>query len=202
MAEFSLESMKASLSSIQIPILILDERYRIALPERLKTPDIVRLEAELAELLKQQGKITESIKDVKKLKTRLLQDVVQNMEDGADEDEYKAQLEKSNKLLAETKSKLQELEDRDLELPKEIKEANQALLLEVISLFYGRMQQNKKDVELLNRWINQIRVELKKKLVIKQEKESQNANMYAYMHDVLGAELITMFDEAEKTEDE
>ena len=42
--------------------------------------------------------------------------------------------------------------------------------------------------------MKQTRRELKKKLVRKQEKEDVNNGLYAYMHDIFGADVIELFD--------
>lgn len=202
MADFSIEVIESNLSRMKIPILTLDERYNVVMPDKDKTPQIRRLEAKLNGLLKKQGKVTNNIKEVKKIKARLLQEVVDNMEEDGDDAERQKKMDRSQKLIQEAKQKLEELEDMELELPKEIREANQALLLEFVQVCYARLHSNKEDIELLNRWISEMRVELKKKLVIKQEKEIKNGNIYTYMHDLLGPELIQMFDDADEAKKE
>lgn len=198
MSEFSIEVVQNNLSKMNIPILILDERYNVVMPDKDKTPRIRKLEAKVASLLKKQGKVTNTIKEVKKIKAKLLQDVVENMEDVLEDSDYQKKMEKSQKLILEAKQKLEELEDAEREIPRELKKANQELLLEFVQVCYGRLSANREDIELLNQWINEMRVELKKKLVIKQEKEIKNNDIYAYMHDLLGHELIQMFDEADE----
>lgn len=200
MSDFSIEVIENSLLHMNIPILILDERYNLVMPDKDKTPNIRKLEAKLAALLKQQGKITNNIKDVKKIKSRLLQEIVDNMDGDSNNLAHQKKMEKTQRLVQEAKDKLTELEDAELEIPREIKMANQELLLEFIQVCYGKLNTNREDIELLDRWINEMRVELKKKLVIKQEKEQKNSNIYAYMHDLLGPELIQMFDDADMNE--
>ncbi len=197
MADFSIEVIESNLSKMNIPLLILDERYNVVMPDKDKTTAIRKLEAKLNSLLKKQGKVTNNIKEVKKIKSRLLQDVVDNMEDGDSERHKK--MEKTQKLIQEAKQKLEELEESELELPKQIQQANNELLLEFIQVCYARMNNNREEIALLGKWIDEVRVELKKKLVIKQEKETKNANIYTYMHDLLGPELIQMFDDADES---
>lgn len=196
MADFPIEALESGLSKRKIPILILDERYNLVMPDKDKTPQIRKLEARVSALLKKQGKVTNDIKEVKKIKARLMQDVVDNMDGGGGESARQKKMNKTQKLIQEAKTKLEELEDSELEIPRELENANRELLLEFIQVCYGRMSTNKEDIELLDKWINEMRVELKKKLVIKQEKETKNSNIYAYMHDLLGPGLIQMFDEA------
>ena len=202
MSVFLIEVIEENLSKMNVPILTLDERYNIVMPDKDKTPQIRKLEAKVNALLKKQGKITNDIKEVKKIKARLLSEVVENMDDSGDGSERQKKMDKTQKLISEAKQKLEELEDSELEIPKEIKQANQELLLEFIQTCYGWLNTNRDDIELLNKWINNTRIELKKKLVIKQEKEIKNNDIYTYMHDLLGPDLIQMFDEADAQNNE
>lgn len=42
--------------------------------------------------------------------------------------------------------------------------------------------------------MTEVRIELKKRLIRKQEMEQRNNAIYSYMHDVFGAEVIEIFD--------
>ena len=42
--------------------------------------------------------------------------------------------------------------------------------------------------------------ELKEKLILKQEKETVNQELYSYMHDIFGADVINLFDTKYKIE--
>lgn len=193
-AEFSLEEIKQYLTHAKVPILTLDERYNVVMPDKDKTPEIRKLERKLNDALKNQGRITNDLKEVKKIKAKLIQDVVENMEtDGTDTKRDKV-MNQNQRLIQEAKEKIAELEDAELEAPKEIAAANMELLMEFIRLNYEKINENREDIEIINKWVNEIRVELKRKLVIKQEKETKNNNIYAYMHDLLGPKLIEMFD--------
>lgn len=196
MSEFSIDVIKNNLSKMRIPILTLDERYNLVMADKDKTPEIRKLENRVNSLLKKQGKVTTDIKEVKKIKAKLLQEVVENMDEDADSAQQK-KMKKTQKLIQDANQKLEELEDSEFELPRELQRTNQELLLEFIQVCYGRLHTNRNDIDVLNRWINEMRVELKKKLVIKQEKELKNADIYTYMHDLLGPELIQMFDDAD-----
>ena len=46
----------------------------------------------------------------------------------------------------------------------------------------------------IGKWIDEIRVELKKKVALKQHKMIRNQNFYTYMHNIFGAEVINIFD--------
>ena len=53
---------------------------------------------------------------------------------------------------------------------------------------------NTEEIIRIAQWVTDIREELKNNLVKKQEKEIYNRQMYAYMHDIFGADVIEMFD--------
>ena len=55
---------------------------------------------------------------------------------------------------------------------------------------------------LIADWVMDIRVELKKRLIRKQEMEQKNQDIYAYMHDIFGAEVVNLFDMKYNPEDE
>ena len=43
-------------------------------------------------------------------------------------------------------------------------------------------------------WVSAICIELKKRLIEKQQMEQQNQEIYNYMHDIFGAEVVNLFD--------
>ena len=56
------------------------------------------------------------------------------------------------------------------------------------------MAENEDAIQEMAQWVAEVRVELKKKLVRKQEMERHNHAIYSYMHDVFGAEVVDIFD--------
>ena len=59
---------------------------------------------------------------------------------------------------------------------------------------YAQIQQNVSDIDEINQWISDFRIKLKKKVYIKQQKEIWNDEMYTYMHDIFGPDVIEVFD--------
>ncbi len=57
-----------------------------------------------------------------------------------------------------------------------------------------KLHSNSDSIEEIARWIKNIRIELKKNIIRKQEQEQNNLELYAYMHDIFGAEVMEMFD--------
>ena len=71
---------------------------------------------------------------------------------------------------------------------------NYQLMLATMDCCYDTMQENRKEIDRIAQWVSEVRVELKKRLIRKQEMEQQNNAIYSYMHDVFGTEVIEIFD--------
>lgn len=200
MAEFSIDEIMKEAAHRKIPILTLDERYNVVMPDKDKTPRIRKLEAKVNAILKKQGKVTNDIKELKKIKKKLMQKVMDNMDGDMSDEARQAKMSKVQQLIQESKEKISALQESELEIPRELRDANLELLMEFIQLNYGRLNANREDIQILTKWIAETRVELKKRLLIKQEKELKNNNIYAYMHDLLGPDLMEMFDDADNSD--
>ena len=63
-----------------------------------------------------------------------------------------------------------------------------------MEICYDRLKENERDIEEITKWVAQVKEELKQKLITKQEKELMNQELYSYMHDIFGADVINLFD--------
>lgn len=196
----TIEEVKKNIAYKNVPIVILDERWHRLFPEKDKTPEIKILEKNLGELLKRQGQITNDLKSLKKIKADLMKEIIDNSEtDSISDSKREKIMARNQKLVLEAKNKIEELEQEEMEIPGKIRSANIALVVEGVDVCYNRIHQNYKDIQLLGKWINEMRIELKKKVLIKQDKEIKNTEIYSYMHDVLGPEVMELFDNKEET---
>ena len=89
---------------------------------------------------------------------------------------------------------MEEYQDELLDLPKQIDAVNSELMLETMEICYTVIAENTQHINEIADWIANIRVELKKNVVRKQECELKNQQMYTYMHDIFGPDVIDMFD--------
>ena len=185
-----------ALADKKIPILTLDNKWHQLFTQTEPNKVIRRLEEELNRLLKMQGKANTESKKIRKLKKRLMQEIVEFAEDAAEANDEKAvkKLEDNKRLINECNEKLEEYKQQQLELPDRIEKVNRELMLLTMEICYDTMKNNEKEIEEAAKWIAYIRVELKKRLVRKQEKELMNQELYSYMHDIFGAEVIELFD--------
>ena len=79
-------------------------------------------------------------------------------------------------------------------MPVQIQDVNFELMMLTMERCYDTLQSNSAEIEEIGEWVRQVRIELKKKLIRKQEMEQENQNLYTYMHNIFGAEVIDLFD--------
>ncbi len=99
-----------------------------------------------------------------------------------------------SRLVKECNEKLEAYEAELVSLPREMDKVNRELMLASMEICYQKIRENTKEIDEIDAWVKQTRRELKKKLVRKQEKEDVNNGLYAYMHDIFGADVIELFD--------
>ncbi len=182
-----------ALSGKKIPLLTLDHKWHQLFSQVHTNSAIKKAEEELNILLKQQGKINTETKDIKKIKNRLMDEIVNMMED-ADSPEKIKKIEENKRLIEECNEKLDTYRDENMDLPKMISDANKRLMLLTMEACYEDIHENTEQLEEITEWINNIRVELKKNMIRKEEMQRRNQDLYAYMHDIFGADVIEIFD--------
>lgn len=191
------EVFRPALEGKKIPVLTLDHKWHQIFQHAPTNNLIENLENQLNELLKRQGKLTTDSKDISKLKTKLMNEIVAMMDEISDKQPDKKtekKLDENKRLINECNEKLEAYQDELLDLPREIDEVNYELMLQTMDACYDMLKENAAEIEEVSEWITQIRRELKKKLIRKQEKEVQTQQIYSYMHDIFGADVIEIFD--------
>lgn len=180
----------------KLPILTLDARWHELFTEDQKTVLIKELEGKVNNLLKKQGKLVNDIKDMKKLKSSLMKDIVMNMDIGSDliGKAKEKKLDKNKQYITELNKKIEDSMEELAEIPYEIKLVNEELLAESIHIFYDCLEENNQELNEVTEWIAGIREELKNKILLKQDLEAKNTMIYSYMHDILGHEMMELFD--------
>lgn len=197
MADNRSDKFKNALANAKVPVLVLDKKWYILRNKAGTTTEINALEEELKNLLKRQGKITNEVNALKKLKKDLMSDIVSNMDDGAEDRDDKVsdkKLDDNKRLIAEANQKMDEYEDEMLELPREIDRVNKELMLKTMELCYDVIAENTEDIEQIADWIKEIRIELKRKVIKKQEMEMANSDFYGFMHNIFGHDAMNLFD--------
>lgn len=190
------EVFKPALLGKKIPVLTLDNKWHKLFTQADSNERIEALEKELNALLKEQGKKNNEIKEIHKLKQRLMDEIVSLMpEDGKKVDnKTQKKLDDNKRLINDCNAKLDAYQDDLMDLPKDIDRVNYELMLVTMEVCYDKIKENTEEIDEIAKWINDIRIELKKNVIRKQEKEINNQNLYTYMHDIFGPDVIEIFD--------
>lgn len=186
------KTYEQALKGKRIPILTLDNKWYRLFTMMEPDRELKRLEENLNTLLKQQGKMNTESKSIKKIKKKLMDEIVQLME--RDDSSADKKIEENKRLIEECNQKLEDYQDKLLDIPREIDNANYDLMIRTMEMCYEVLQTNSKEIDEIGEWITNIRVELKKNIVRKQEKEIKNHELYSFMHDIFGADVVEIFD--------
>ena len=191
------EDFKKALIGKKVPLLVLDQKWHRLFAIHGKTDQIREIETQLDRYLAEQGQCNNDLEDLKKLKSKLMSIIVQNM-DGtteiADSVSRQKKLDDDKRMNDEINEKVENLEDRLLELPKLINETNESLMLMSMDYFSEKIITNREESKEIEEWISGIRIELKKNIIKKQNRDINNREIYAYLHDIFGAEVLDLFD--------
>lgn len=186
------DTYKKALQGKRIPALTLDNKWHRLFSMMEPDKELKRLEENLNSLLRLQGKMNTESKSIKKIKKKLMDEIVQLMERNDPKSEKK--IDENKRLIEECNQKLEEYQDKLLDIPKEIDEANYALMVRTMEMCYEVLKINEKEIDELGEWITNTRIELKKNIILKQEKEFKNYELYSFMHDIFGADVVEIFD--------
>ena len=191
------EEFRAAIAGKQVPILVLDQKWHRLFAVHGKMEEIKAAEGTLNALLARQGKLNTDLKGYKVLKNKLMDSIVQNME-GTTETHLNAarekKLDEDKRLIEEVNQKISDAEDELLELPRQICDVNNELLMRSLDYFYDKLRVNQEESKEIEEWINQVRIDLKKNIIRKQNRDINNREIYAYLHDILGPDVLDLFD--------
>ena len=182
------QDFKSALIGKTVPLLVLDQKWHRLFAVHGKTSEIKEIEVKINTLLAEQGRLNQQLKDLKKLKGRLLDEIVQGMAD------KESKVEENKRLIDEINEKMEIYEEELMDIPHTIRENNDVLMVLSMDYFYDKIRVNQTESVEIEEWINQIRVELKKNIIRKQNRDINNREIYNYLHDIFGPEVINIFD--------
>ncbi|SFB69449.1 hypothetical protein [Butyrivibrio sp. YAB3001] len=194
------EVYMSALQGKSIPILTLDNKWHQLFTQTDMTPEIQELADKLNSLVERDGKLRSETKDIKKLKKKLLGEIVP-LRDKANNPAYAASIESIEKeiqnrsrLINECNDKLDSYQEELLNLSREIYDTDYKLMISTMKTCYERLHENTTYIKGLDEWLSRARIELKKNVIRLQESEMENYNLYSYMHQIFGPEVIEIFD--------
>lgn len=193
--ENSEETYRAALKGKKLPILTMDKKW-YKLFDKLGRDGVAEYEERLNEVIRKQGKLTNQSKDIKRLKKKLMNEIV-NMasdENELDKETREAKMAEHRALIEECNENLIAVEEEVRDLPFAIEELNLDLMISTMESCYEMMHSNEEQIQEIEAWVKEVRIELKKKLIEKQRMEQKNKEIYKYMHDIFGADVVDLFD--------
>lgn len=188
------EIYKPALDGKNIPILTLDNKWHRLFTQTELSPKIMAKEKELNELLKRQGSLNHECKKLRGIKIKLRDEIVSLMDGNGESASARKKQEENGRLIEDCNARLKADQDELLDIEKEIGNVNYELMLLTMEVCYEEIRDNTAEIEQIDKWINRMRIDLKKNVVRKQEKEVYNQQLYGYMHDIFGPEVIEIFD--------
>lgn len=187
------EMLFNELRLMNIPVLTLDKGWHDLFWDG-KPKEIQKLEKELTMALKGQGKVKNDREELNNLKKMLMKQILENMD--AEENTIESKkVEKSRKLIDEINDKLILLEDRQLDLPDEIQDANAKLMMAGLKEVLSTTVQNTEDIKELESEIQEMKAELKAKILLRVQKIEENDAVYKYLNRTVGRGFVRKYEE-------
>ncbi len=186
-----------AIKNVRVPILVLDQKWHRLFAISGKPEDVKALEIEINELLARQGKLNEELKTLKKVKSNLMDSIMANMQGAENQDQSSEEVKKlddDKRLMDETNERIDADNDELLDCQEQIAEKNNALMMATMRFTYGKLRMNSDEIRKIAEWIADVRVKLKKNLIKKQNREINNKEIYGYMHDIFGKDVVDLFD--------
>ena len=191
-------AFKEALAGKEIPLLTLDNKWhQLFTQAQTEIPaEIQRGEVKLNELIKRQGKLNTESKDIRKVKKKLMTEIMEmaDLSGGNPDAATEKKMEDNRRLINECNERLEDYARELRLLPEEIAQINHKLMLITMDICYQKMAENTREIDKIEEWVKDIRIEMKKKLIRKAENEQEVFSLYSYMHDIFGAEVIEIFD--------
>lgn len=185
-----------ALRTKRVPLLTLDTRWHQLFQSHQKTRKLVGLEKQLNKLIKKQGQTNNDLKEYERARKILMENMLNNMTDGQESDSpiREKKQDANQKLMEELKEKIFDAEQLQELIPEEIRLVNQELLIETMRICYETLISNTAKIEYEEEWISRVRAALTEHILMKQDMETQNSELYGFMHDLFGAEILDIFD--------
>ncbi|MCI9386959.1 MAG: hypothetical protein K1W36_11970 [Lachnospiraceae bacterium] len=187
------EVFREALVGKKIPILTLDNQWHKLFTQTGDNDEIHVLEERVNDILKRQGKLNTELKSLSAFKKKLMQEIVDIME-LPDSSAKEKKMSENKRMIEESNQKMDDYNDELMDIPKQIDEANFELMMATMRVCYAKIRQNVQEIDEINKWVSDFKVQLKRKILSKQQKEIWNDEMYSYMHSIFGPDVIDMFD--------
>lgn len=189
---------RSALRGKSIPLVTLDERWLSLFSPEEMTEQMKELQYRMKELLKDQARAVENIKGYKRYKSQLMQEIMENMEvDQSPIGKLKLRkLEQNQRIILDLNAQLQQSEEELSNLPYEIKDTNEELLIETTRVCFARLQTTGREINQIKSEILELEHQLSDLKEQQKKLEKVNRDTYLYMNDMLGTDMMRKIDDA------
>lgn len=187
---------KKTLRKNNISVLILDERWNSLFASISKTPEILKCEENLRELLKEQARLNTEAKDISRLKKTCMDNILKLAAEAFENnnEDAKKEMQACEKEIKRINDRMAQIEQETERIPERIKETNVELLEHMVNVVYFRIRANQKRVRELEMLIEDTKNKLKVYIDEKASLSEDYAGIYSYFHDLLGPEELERLD--------
>lgn len=176
----------------RLPVLTLDRKWLNIFNTDEKSDEIAILEKKVNTSLKSQGTINTKRDELIGLKKTLMKEIVSNM-DAEENSRARKKVDKSKELIEEINDELLLLQDKELDVPSNINNANALLAYQSLEEIYNKIKKNDDDIDSLEKWIDETRIELKKRILVREKKREENELMDKYISDTFHPEVVRQY---------
>ena len=172
-----------------LPVLTLDRKWLGVFSNENKSAKIKTLEEKVNKSLRSQGGINSKREDLLKLKKTLMREIMNNM-DAKENSRASKKVTKSKELIEDINEQLILLEDKELNVPGSIDYANAQLAFQSIEEVFDKLEENDEDIEELNEWIEETRIEMKRRVMLREQRMEENAKMEKFLENSFQPEIL------------
>ncbi len=176
----------------RLPVLTLDRKWLDIFNTDEKSDEIAVLEKKVNTSLKSQGTINTKRDELIGLKKTLMKEIVSNM-DAEENSRARKKVDKSKELIEDINDELLLLQDKELDVPSNINNANALLAYQSLEEIYNKIKKNDDDIDSLEKWIDETRIELKKRILVREKKREENELMDKYISDTFHPEVVRQY---------
>ena len=180
-----------------ISLLTLDERWNGLFNNMEKTNDIIECENRIKELLKEQSRLITESKEISIKKKECMDSIIRLTTEVFDKNNKEAhtKMQECEKSIVAINKKMEENQERLLDIPKEIREENLQLLEYTVKQVYFSIRENQVRVTELDKEIAEAKERLKKMIEERELLAEDYSDTYSYFHDLLGKDELQKLDE-------
>lgn len=180
-----------------ISLLILDERWNGLFNNIVKTDKIIDYENKIKEFLKEQSRLITESKEIAIKKKESMDNIIKLTTEAFDNnnEEAHSKMQECERTIVAINKRVKEIEERLLDIPKELRQANLELLEQTVKLVYFSIKENQLKVVELDKEIAQTKEQLKKLIDERGLLAQDDTDTYSYFHDLLGGAELQKLDE-------